>query len=739
MTMRVPGMNPSVSICTAVLNQSEYLRRMIESVRAQTFPDWELIIVDDGSTEDIKSLVESFNDDRILYDRFQENRGIPHGMNRALSMACGTYVQPLSADEFLWDKKLEIQVAWMDDHPGIGATWGLPTPNRGTPWPLGETLGFEQYQHRAHNRSNEAWIRTLLRQENVPIGGASMLMRRSCYDEIGGFDPAFFDVSDLEWFVRFFQCFKGWILPYRLADADHPETRLTGPSPGLAERVADDLRKLHQKHKIVLPPIVGRVTIGIPVRNMEKFVAKSIQSVLNQSFTDFDLVILDDASEDGTLAEVQKFTDPRISLLQVQERIGVAAANNQILAMAKTPFYVPFSADDVLEPTFLERCLAEFARDPFLEFVGTQTDFIDVEDKPVTEHAFLNIPKARNKPRDRWLFELYHGNQYFGAGMYRTGTVIDLGGWDSTVGVITDYDMYLKLLMRENIHVIEEHLTHTRAHDGQQSILKTQPERQKLRQDYADIKRRYYLPRQKVIIATPFYEMRGFSPYIASLTASCKMLGQIGIDYEFWELSGDSYVDRAKNTIVNKFLEDPEATDLFMIDSDMQWSPGSLINMVLMPQEIIMGSYPQKNGWERFTAVPLLTDTADDGKMHPVGIELSDGSALLQAAFLAGGFIKIKRCVLEQYKEAYKDHIYLDPGADPSMPNRVYTEFFTCERKANAEGLILRWGEDRVFGARMEAIGVKGWIYPNIDFGHYGIKGWMGNFDKHLRTGETAQ
>jgi hypothetical protein len=263
-----------------------------------------------------------------------------------------------------------------------------------------------------------------------------------------------------------------------------------------------------------------------------------------------------------------------------------------------------------------------------------------------------------------------------------------------------------------------------------------------LRQKYHDIRQRYYPPRMKVIIATPFYEMRGFSPYIVSLSQTVYHLTKLGIDHEFWELSGDSYVDRAKNTLFNKFLEDPDATDLFMIDSDMQWNPGGFITMLMLPEEVIMGSYPQKNAWERWTALPELKE--QDGKHHPVGRMLHDGSALIKGQYFAGGFVRIKRAALERYAEQYRDtYYYYDAGADPSNPDRRYIEFFACERAKmdpeDKEAPMLRWGEDRVFGKRLNAIGMDAWIYPNVDFGHYGIKGWMGNYDKFLRSGAGQQ
>ncbi|TFG62405.1 MAG: glycosyltransferase family 2 protein, partial [Gemmatimonadales bacterium] len=178
---------PRVSVCTSVLNQSEYLKRMIESVRAQTLAEWELIIVDDGSTEDIAAVVSAFEDERIKLTRWDENKGIPHGLNHAFTLATGDYVQPLSADEWIDENKLALQVAYLDGNPGMGACWGLPGKG-----PMGVRPEWERNAMFAHNRTREAWVRTLVNLENIPIGGAGMLMRTAIMQELGGLDPQFF-------------------------------------------------------------------------------------------------------------------------------------------------------------------------------------------------------------------------------------------------------------------------------------------------------------------------------------------------------------------------------------------------------------------------------------------------------------------------------------------------------------------------------------------------------------------
>jgi len=718
---------PRVSICCSVLNQSEFLKDMITNIREQVFQDWELVLVDDGSTEDIASLVAEFKDERIKLHRFDENKGVPHGINWALEHATGEYVQPLSTDERLEPNKLLWQVGYLDDNPKVDGLWGLPQNGL-----LGQRPEWEQYALKAHNRSNEAWIRTLLRLEAVPIGGASMLWRASVLKSVGLFDPQFYTTSDLEWFVRFFEKgHKGVILPYRWAYCvDNPKALSKNVT---TQDFARDMENVRKHHPLKPPKVMSKVTVAIPVRNMGKYIAETLRSVLGQTWEHFQVIVLDDASTDDTVDVVRRFNDPRITLYQIETNIGANAAQNQMLAMCDTPFFVVLAADDTIEPTFLERLIGEFVRDPWLEFVATQTDFIDMDGKPyIADHPFKTIIKASNKARDQWLAHLYYGNNYFGAGMYRTQPIKDLGGWDTEVGCLGDYEMYLKLLQRENIHVIEENLVHTRIHESNSSILKTKEQQVKLRWDYKKIRDRYYQPRIKVILATPFYEMKGWSPYIVSMCNTIKILTMMGIEHEYWELSGDSYVERAKNTIMTKFLEDPDATDLFMIDSDMQWDAAAVAKLLHFPEEVVVGSYPQKNAWGKWTSLPVVKQDGD--KTHPVGRVLPDGSALILADYLAGGFMRIKRSALEKFRDHFKDLRYHDVSADPSTPDREYICFSECITKGG-----LRWGEDRIFGQRLKEVGVQVFIYPNINFGHYGVKGWLGNFDTFLRNPQTQE
>jgi hypothetical protein len=223
----------------------------------------------------------------------------------------------------------------------------------------------------------------------------------------------------------------------------------------------------------------------------------------------------------------------------------------------------------------------------------------------------------------------------------------------------------------------------------------------------------------KLIIATPFYEMKAFSPYVTSLVQSLMILQRLGIAYDYWDLSGDSYVDRARNTICERFLES-DGTDLLMIDSDMAWDPVGFVNILKSPFEVTGAAYPCKNNWENYG---VQIQTFEDGAPQ-VNIE----TGLIRADWVPAGFLRIKKSCLQKYKNSGVAKMYCDRSADPMCADRTFTSFFECSVDKGA-----RFGEDVTFCKRWRSIGGEIWVEPRITIRHYGIKEWEGNYDTYLR------
>ena len=106
---------PLVSIVMPAYNAQTYIVEAIESVIAQSYVHWELIVIDDGSTDSTLSLVEAFNDERIII-KSQKNAGVSVARNVGLSLSIGEYITFLDADDIFPKKSLEARVTYLDEN-----------------------------------------------------------------------------------------------------------------------------------------------------------------------------------------------------------------------------------------------------------------------------------------------------------------------------------------------------------------------------------------------------------------------------------------------------------------------------------------------------------------------------------------------------------------------------------------------------------------------------------------------
>jgi glycosyltransferase involved in cell wall biosynthesis len=106
----------TASVCIPAYNSASYVRECIESVLAQTYQDFELIISDNCSTDRTWEIVQSYSDPRIRLTRADQNRGMAHNFNQAVGMARGEYLKILCSDDVLHPRALELQAKFLDEH-----------------------------------------------------------------------------------------------------------------------------------------------------------------------------------------------------------------------------------------------------------------------------------------------------------------------------------------------------------------------------------------------------------------------------------------------------------------------------------------------------------------------------------------------------------------------------------------------------------------------------------------------
>ncbi|SRR6056297_782206 len=111
--------DPRVTVFIPVHNREDYVRVAINSVLAQTWADFELLVIDDGSTDGTREVLDAYSDSRLHVESQPGNLGIPAARNRGLELARGEYIALLDSDDHAYPKRLERQVRYLDRHPDI--------------------------------------------------------------------------------------------------------------------------------------------------------------------------------------------------------------------------------------------------------------------------------------------------------------------------------------------------------------------------------------------------------------------------------------------------------------------------------------------------------------------------------------------------------------------------------------------------------------------------------------------
>ena len=133
----LPNTKPLVSVLMTCYNRENYISSAIESVLSSTYPNFELIIVDDGSSDQTVSIAEGYasKDKRIRFYRNEKNLGDYHNRNKAASYAKGKYIVYLDSDDLMYDFALEFSVKFMEMFPEAG--FGMPAfYDKKAPYPV---------------------------------------------------------------------------------------------------------------------------------------------------------------------------------------------------------------------------------------------------------------------------------------------------------------------------------------------------------------------------------------------------------------------------------------------------------------------------------------------------------------------------------------------------------------------------------------------------------------------------
>lgn len=202
------------------------------------------------------------------------------------------------------------------------------------------------------------------------------------------------------------------------------------------------------------------VTVILPVYNTEKYIAEAVQSILNQTFSDFELLVINDASTDRTLEVLNRFSDNRLKIITNPTNLKVVKSLNKGLELAKGEFIARMDADDISHPQRFKRQIEYFNDHPEVDLCGSWVQMIG------DDNYILTLPEKHETIKADMLFKniIVHPSV-----MFRKEKLSGFR-YDETYINAEDYALWVEVMDKVRFGIIPEVLLKYRVHHSNVSI-----------------------------------------------------------------------------------------------------------------------------------------------------------------------------------------------------------------------------------------------------------------------------
>lgn len=434
---------PRVSVIIPAYNADRYIAEAINSVFSQSYQDYEIIVVDDGSTDSTLETLQSYGSG--IHTISQPNSGMAAARNLGIAAAKGELIALLDHDDIFLADKLSAQVACFDSHPGVGLVnsgWQIISAD-GTP-----QSNVEPW-HQVPTLTLETWL------TDTPILPSAIMFRRQWWEKAGGFNPQFDGADDVDFILRLAKmgCEATWLkqmtVGYRQHDhamsTSDPTKQLqafntvlekffqqpdlddsirqlksqalyesltwmawrfyyTGHGTKMAEFLKRSLaytpytlaitvsdwmhrfmgyglaygepmdthsfRKQPQWQQLLLetlPKTTPKVSVIIPAYNCDRYIELCVRSALEQTYTDYEIILIDDGSTDNTRQVLEPYLD--VISYHYQTNQGAAKARNYGCSLARGEFLAFLDGDDYFVPEKLAEQVDYLQQNPTVDLV----------------------------------------------------------------------------------------------------------------------------------------------------------------------------------------------------------------------------------------------------------------------------------------------------------------------------------------------------------------------------------
>jgi glycosyltransferase involved in cell wall biosynthesis/ADP-heptose:LPS heptosyltransferase/tetratricopeptide (TPR) repeat protein/ubiquinone/menaquinone biosynthesis C-methylase UbiE len=432
-----------VSAIVSAYNSEQFLRGCLEDLENQTIADkLEIIVVNSGSEQNEESIVKEFQEkySNIVYIK-TEREGLYSAWNRAIKAASGQFLTNANTDDRHRRDAFEVMANTLLKNADVALVYGnqiiTDTPNP----------SFENHH------VIEMAKRPEFNRQRLLFGccvGSQPMWRKSLHDELGGFDETLVCAADWDFWLKIagrysFKHIDEFLgLYYRNENGIEHGRKIHSlyERYAVGKRYGNPYISVIKRYDATGNPLVS---IIVTAYNAADYISRTIESILIQSYRNFEIIVVDDGSTDNTADIVRGFKNEPIKYF-FKENGGVASARNLGLQKSGGAFIIMLDSDDMMTPDYIASHLQGFEQHPETDMVYCDDLLIDEQDKPI---RVINRPEYANT--DGIISDMFRCG--FPVVHFKTcikRSVFDkLGLYDERLIVAEDYDMMRRFVKQQ--------------------------------------------------------------------------------------------------------------------------------------------------------------------------------------------------------------------------------------------------------------------------------------------------
>lgn len=476
-----------VSILIPVYNGSNFIKEAIESAINQTYKNTEIIVINDGSTDGgkTKKIVEAFGD-KVKYIE-KENGGVASALNLGIREATGEYISWLSHDDIYLPNKIEKEIETLKNLENrdtiIFSNFELIDED-------GITFAKTDF---TKDIEKEKFCQGIYPVLKGTVNGCTILIPKICFEDVGYFKEELKTTNDYEMWIRLFTKYTSYFIEERLIKYRIHSNQDTNKNPAyvtesneLWKNIINSLTKdqiqrwgfdifnvymtlyiqmknskfdeaakiAYEKARAIYESITPTVSIAMPCYNSSKYLSKAIESILEQTYCNFELIIVDDNSTDNTIERIKQYAekDFRIKILSNEFEKGVSGAMNTAIKNSRGKYFTRMDSDDISILNRIEKQINYLKANEVYGVCSVNISMIDELENLYNENVYPD-----SKIPHEWTF-LWTNPIPNAPCMYRTNIIKDNKILFSNLKTAEDYEFLSKIIQETKVYMIPESL-----------------------------------------------------------------------------------------------------------------------------------------------------------------------------------------------------------------------------------------------------------------------------------------